>query len=138
MSRLAQVIRANQDRFADLFDSNSQVERRLSPLVGLRNTLAHTTEAQIADTVRRSGDAEVRWFAETLGLEIEIVAPPLRDLPAARSKGQGRATELSAVDPPALASAPEDRSRHVTPMANEVWQPPRFRTAGGRLFGHGS
>jgi hypothetical protein len=73
---LGKVIRANRERFADMFESNGRVEAHLSPLIGLRNTLAHTKEVQIADKMRRSGETEVRWFAEKLGLEIHLVPPP--------------------------------------------------------------
>jgi hypothetical protein len=77
LTLLGKVIRANRERFADMFASNSQVEAHLSPLIGLRNTLAHTKEAQIGDKMRRSGETEVRWFAEKLAMEIEMVAPPM-------------------------------------------------------------
>jgi hypothetical protein len=55
---------------------HAQVEAQLSPLIGSRNTLAHTKEAQIADKVRRSGETELRWFVEKLGLALELVPPP--------------------------------------------------------------
>jgi hypothetical protein len=76
LTLLPKVIKANRDAFADLFESNGQVDAHISPLVALRNTLAHTKEAQIADKVRRSGEVEVRWFAEQLGMAIDIVSPP--------------------------------------------------------------
>jgi len=40
------------------------------------DTLAHTQEARIAEKVRRSGETEVRWFGEKLGVELGVVAPP--------------------------------------------------------------
>jgi hypothetical protein len=76
LTLLSKVIKANREQFADLFASNGQVDAHLSPLIGLRNTLAHTKEAMIADKVRRAGEAEVGWFAEKLGLEIDLVPAP--------------------------------------------------------------
>jgi hypothetical protein len=76
LTLLPKVIKPNRERFSDLFASNGEVDAHLSPLVPLRNTLAHTKEAQIEDKVRRSGEAEVCWFAERLGLAIDLIPPP--------------------------------------------------------------
>jgi hypothetical protein len=37
---------------------------------------AHVKEPQIAEKVRRSGETELRWFAEKLGVGFEGVASP--------------------------------------------------------------
>jgi hypothetical protein len=70
------VVRANIEAFSDLFASRSQVEEHLSPLIGPRNELAHPQDRFVSGKVRSSGEREVRWFAERLGVEIDIVPPP--------------------------------------------------------------
>jgi len=73
---LGKVIKANREQFEDMFASNGQVDAHLQPLVALRNELAHPKELLISSKVRSSGEPEVRWFAEKLGLEIDLVLPP--------------------------------------------------------------
>jgi hypothetical protein len=70
------VVRANLQHFDDIFPSSSQVKQHFGPLVALRNELAHPEDLMISEKVRSSGEREVRWFAEKLGLEIELVAGP--------------------------------------------------------------
>ena len=69
LTLLGKVIKANREQFADLFASNRQVDEHLNPLVALRNELAHPKELLISSKVRSSGEPEVRWFAEKLGLD---------------------------------------------------------------------
>jgi hypothetical protein len=76
LSLLPKVIKANREAFADLFQSNGQVDDHFSSLIGLRNALAHSKEPLLPGKLRASGEAEVRWFADRLGLAIDIVSPP--------------------------------------------------------------
>jgi hypothetical protein len=53
--------------------ASSLVEGCLSPEIGLRNELPHPRGPFISDAVRASGEREIRWFAERMGLKREIV-----------------------------------------------------------------
>ncbi|MFT4037799.1 MAG: N-6 DNA methylase [Thermomicrobiales bacterium] len=77
LSLLPKVIKPNREaHFADLFESNRQVDDHFGDLIGLRNALAHSKEQFLPDAVRTNGERELRWFAEHLGWPLDIVAPP--------------------------------------------------------------